>query len=119
MEGEIVPTILRIILLFSSCVSVWYIVRKLRQSQMQLLDALYWLLVAFMLCIFGFFPSIPVKLAEVVGVISPVNLVYLIMLFIALLRCFLLSIRISKIENNFKRLVEELAVRTTIEKNEE
>ena len=106
---------LRIILLITSVISVIYIVLKLKNSKLQLMDALYWIIVAIALCLFGLFPSIPINMSKKIGVQSPANFVFLIMLFIVLLRCFLLSMRVSKIEAQFKELVEELSVRKKME----
>ncbi len=86
---------------------------------MKLLDAVYWILVAAVLVVFGVFPGVPIAMARLLHVDSPVNLVFLIMIFIVLLRCFLLSIRVSKMEARFQVLVEEIAVRKNIEEKEQ
>ena len=109
---------LRIILLISAVVAVLYIIRKLRQSQLQLMEALYWIIVAFILLLLGVFPMAASVVAKWVGVDSPVNLVYLVMIFIVLLRCFLLSIRVSQMEDTIKDLIEQLAIRKYMEKKD-
>lgn len=110
---------LRILLLIMSILAVVYMARKISKSQMQLLDSIYWILVALVLAVFGIFPVVPTAMAKILHIDSPVNLVYLIMIFIVLLRCFLLTIRVSKMEARFQILVEELAVRKNMEKKEQ
>lgn len=102
---------LRAILFISSLVASIYIVLKLRNSKVQLMDALFWLVVSSILFLFGAIPSIPIQASSVLGIASPANFVFLIMLFIVLFRCFLLSIRLSELESRYKVLVEEIGIR--------
>lgn len=106
---------LRIILLISSVLSFIYIIRKLIKSQLLILDALYWLIVSVVLLVCGVFPAIPINIAHYIGIESPVNFVFLFMIFIVMLRCFLLTMRLSKLEGRFRKLVEELSVRKKLE----
>lgn len=61
--------------------------------------------------VIGVFPGIAMFFAKVVGVQSPVNFVYLVVIFLLLLRTFMLTIRISFLEEKVKNLIEEIAIR--------
>ena len=106
--------ILRIILLIASILNLAFVCRKLAKSQLNLMDALFWIVFSVGLMIAGIFPNLCTRLAEMVGVVSPVNLVYLIIIFLLIIRVFLLSIRIASMENRLSELVEELAIRENI-----
>lgn len=102
---------LRIILIIVSVMTFIYISRKLKKSQLQVMDAFFWIVFSFVLMVIGVFPGIAMFLAKVVGVQSPVNFVYLVVIFLLLLRTFMLTIRISFLEEKVKNLVEEIAIR--------
>ena len=61
--------------------------------------------------VIGIFPGIAIFLAKIVGIQSPVNFVYLVVIFLLILRSFMLTIRISWLEERVKNLVEEIAIR--------
>lgn len=102
---------LRIILIVVSVMTFIYISRKLKKSQLQVMDAFFWIVFSFVLMVIGVFPGIAMFFAKVVGVQSPVNFVYLVVIFLLLLRTFMLTIRISFLEEKVKSLIEEIAIR--------
>ena len=102
---------LRIILIVVSVMTFIYISRKLKKSQLQVMDAFFWIVFSFVLMVIGVFPGIAMFFAKVVGVQSPVNFVYLVVIFLLLLRTFMLTIRISFLEEKVKNLIEEIAIR--------
>ena len=102
---------LRIILIMVSVMTYFYIARKLKKSQLQVMDAFFWIVFSFVLMVIGIFPGIAIFLAKIVGIQSPVNFVYLVVIFLLILRSFMLPIRISWLEERVKNLVEEIAIR--------
>ena len=102
---------LRIIFIVVSVMTFIYISRKLKKSQLQVMDAFFWIVFSFVLMVIGVFPGIAMFFAKVVGVQSPVNFVYLVVIFLLLLRTFMLTIRISFLEEKVKNLIEEIAIR--------
>lgn len=103
--------ILRIILLVASLLTFFYVVRKLRKSQIQIMDTVFWIGLSVIFVIFAVFPQIVELISDMMGFMAPVNLIFLVMIFLLLLRCFLLSIKVSQLEDRLKNLVEELAIR--------
>lgn len=72
---------LRIILIMVSVMTYFYIARKLKKSQLQVMDAFFWIVFSFVLMVIGIFPGIAIFLAKIVGIQSPVNFVYLVVIF--------------------------------------
>lgn len=73
---------LRIILIMVSVMTYFYIARKLKKSQLQVMDAFFWIVFSFVLMVIGIFPGIAIFLAKIVGIQSPVNFVYLVVIFL-------------------------------------
>lgn len=101
---------LRVLLVVVSVLLCIFVARKLKKSQILVMDAFFWLLFSAMVLLLGLFPSIVYFLSDVFGIMSPVNLVFLVIIFLLILRCFLLSIRVSALEDKLRGLVEEIAI---------
>lgn len=110
-------SILRFLLFMVSIFTFLYIVRKLRKEQLQILDTLFWFVFIVVILLMSIFPKGVMFLTEIIGVQSSVNFVFLVIIFFLFIRCFLLTIRVYRLENNFQRFVEEYAVRKNIEES--
>ena len=104
-------TLLRISLVIVSVFTLWYIIRKIRKSQMITKDASFWVLFSAALILFAVFPSIVIYTADLFGIQSPVNGIFLIIIFILLIKVFLLSIKVSKLDSKLTVLTEEIALK--------
>ncbi len=118
-EGVIMPIILRIMLIVGSLTTGFYIRGKLRKSQMQIEDVIFWLFFAGALVFMSVFPELIVWFAELIGVDSAVNFVFLCVIFLMLIRCFSLSVKVSTLEVKLKELTERLSVKEVIAQDEE
>lgn len=101
---------LRILLIIAGIVSYLYVIRKIRKSQMKIESAMYWVFLAGIILLISIFPQIVIWLAEVVGVESPVNLLYLLMIFLVLWKLFALTVKNSQLESKINVLTEEFAI---------
>lgn len=102
---------LRLLLLIASIFTFLYIVRKLRKSQLQVMDTVFWIVLATILIVLSIFPQIAYWIADILGIQSPVNFIFLLIIFMLMIRNFLLTIKVSQLEDKLKTLVEELAIR--------
>lgn len=109
--------ILRAILCIASLLTCVYIARKLRKSQIQVMDTVFWLGLSILLIILSIFPETASYLSIIIGFQAPVNFIFLLMIFLLLARCFLLSIRVSQMEDRLRTLVEELAIQEANKRN--
>lgn len=101
---------LRIILIIASLFSSFYVVKKIRKSQMKIEAAMYWIFFVILILILSVFPNICYVLARWIGIESPANLIYLLMIFIALGKNFSLSVKNSELEYKVSILAEEMAI---------
>lgn len=70
----------------------------------------FWTLFAIMLVLFSIFPQIADWMSELVGVYSTTNFIFLLIIFILLVKCFQLTMDISKLDNKVKELVQKIAI---------
>ncbi len=112
-----ISIVLRVLLII---VSVWlfcHVLRSVRKSQVQIDDMIFWLLFSVVIVVLALIPQIATWAADLLGVMSPVNLIYLVIIFVLLLKLFSISIRFSQLEAKIKTLTQEIAVRECIEKD--
>lgn len=102
--------ILRGMLIVASIATGFYIRAKIRKSQMRIEDVLFWLFFAVILVFMSIFPGAVEWFTELLGVMSAVNFVFLVVIFLLIIRCFSLSVKVSGLEAKLDALVEDVAV---------
>ena len=90
-------TILRIVLIIVCFLTCYYALYKIRKSQMQIEDAIFWILFSITLVIISIVPHIAYFLANLLGIGSPVNFVFLSVIFIMIFKVFSISIKMSQL----------------------
>lgn len=101
---------LRIVLLLASVLTFLWVMRKIRKSQVALKDSVFWIASSMLLVVMGVFPDLMTWASELLGVASPVNFVYLCIIFVLLVKVFLLSINVSQLEYKLQQFVQHEAI---------
>lgn len=108
---------LRIILFAGALLASIYVIHKIRKSQMKIESAMYWIFFALLILLLSIFPGIGITVAAWIGIESPVNFIFLIILFLVLAKIFSLTVKISQLEYKIALLTEEIAIwRNHVEK---
>ena len=102
--------ILRITLFLGSLCSALFFLSKIRKAKIRIDDTLFWILFAFAGIILSVFPGILNWLADLFGIISPVNLLFLILLFVLILRNFSLTVKVSQLQMKLNKLGQDWAI---------
>ena len=105
---------LRLMLLVICTITFLYVMRKIRKSQMQIEDSIYWIAFSVLLLILSIFPILGEIGSRLLGIISPVNFMFLFIIAILIFKVFSLSIKVSQLDNRLKQLSQYIA----LEKNE-
>lgn len=103
---------LSIILVISSIITFIFVMRLIRKSSVRIEDTFFWIIFSFILVILSIFPDIAFYFSDNLGFQSPVNLVFLVIIFILLINQFLMSLKISRLTIKQKELVQSLAINT-------
>lgn len=107
---------LRILLFFSALATGGWILYKIRKLQVKMQDAIFWVVFAIILFVMGVFPKICYWLTDLLGIMSPANLIFLVVIFLLMEKVFTLSIIVSQLEEKVSILSIELALRSNGEK---
>lgn len=104
-------TVLRITLIVVCVAACTYVLRKIRRAQMEIDDAIYWILVSIALVIISIFPQIPDFFSDLLGIQSPSNFVFLAVIFIVICKLFSLSLEVSLLKQKLKSTIQNVAIR--------
>ncbi len=100
----------RIVLILVSLFTLLFVTRRVRSSKVRLDDSIAWFLFAGVLFVLSVFPGVFDALAELAGVYSTTNFVFLFFIFALLVLCFNLSMRVSQADTKIKELAQLLAI---------
>lgn len=111
--------LLRGILILVSSGTTFYILRKIKQSKVQIEDSVFWIIFSVSLIVISIFPDIAVRMSQLLGISSPVNFLFLFIIFVLLMKLFYMTIRISLLENKVKDLTQKMAIEENLNKKKE
>ncbi len=101
---------LRIILIAAAVLTLVFVVRRIRASKIQLEDSIFWICSSVLILVASVVPQVFVWGASAIGIESPANLVFLLFIFILLIKCFSMSVAISQTNAKVKELTQQLAI---------
>ena len=105
-----ISLVFRVVLILCSLFTAIFIIRKIRQSKVQINYAIFWILFSACLLIFSIFPELSISLASLLGIYSSTNFIFLVILFAVIIKLFFNTIEISNLEYKIKELSQKIAI---------
>lgn len=102
---------LRGLLFLASLGMMVFVVRRIRRAQIRVEDTLFWMGFTLVLLVLSLFPDIAYWAARMIGIVSPVNFVFLCIIFVLMVKLFLMSVQVSMLTEKVKRLAQWAAIR--------
>ena len=112
-------TAMRILLIAGSLLTACYVLQRVRKSRMRTEDSVFWLVFSLILVLMGLLPDLVARLARVIGVLSAANLVFLIVIFLLIIKLFLMDQRISVLQRQVTDTAQTVALRGRKKEDEE
>lgn len=109
---------LRILLVLFSALTLLYMIKKIRNSKLQIEYSIFWIIFSLLLLLMSLFPSVVIFLANLLGIQSTVNFVFLCIIFILMLKIFMMTIELSQLENKVKELTQKISIETSLKDKE-
>lgn len=91
-------------------VALGVIVNMIRRKSLELRYALSWLIVGIGILILDFFPGLIEKISQMMGIYSPVNMLFFVGFCFSLAIIFVLTVAVSRMSMRIKELAQELAL---------
>ncbi|MBR3969423.1 MAG: DUF2304 domain-containing protein [Clostridia bacterium] len=101
---------LLIALIIGCILTIVFVLVKIKNSQFKIGDTLYWLFFCLFLLAMAIFHKPFFLVSKFFGFESPSNFVFVIIIFLLLIKIFLLDVRIAKAEEKMTRLAQKYAI---------
>lgn len=110
---------LRICLVVISMLCMLNIMKRVRRYKLQIEYSIFWIVFSVLLIIIAIFPKIMFWMSELLGIQSPANMVFLLVIFILFIKTFNLTLEISRLQYKMQELVQKIALDENNRRNEE
>ena len=98
------------LLIIGSIFTFLFVMKLIRKSTVRIEDTLFWIVFCLVLILLSVFPHSVYKLSVALGFQSPINLIYLVIIFVLIVNQFLMTLKISRLTIKQKELVQTLAI---------
>ena len=112
-----ISLVFRIALIVCSILTTVFMIKKIRNSKLQIEHAIFWLMFAFLLIVISLFPQLTIWGAKLLGIYSSTNFIFLLIFVLLILKVFLMTIELSTLEYRVKELAQKLAISENIEQD--
>lgn len=100
----------RLLLVLASLGTVLFILKRIRSAKVQIEDCIFWFFFSGVLLILSIFPNLASWAARVLGLQAPINVVYLGIIFLLIIKQFFMSLHISQLDSKLKNLAQKVAL---------
>lgn len=101
---------LRFFLILGSFGTLLYFIRKIRKSKLKINHSIFWMVFGLVLLFLACMPSSIYMISTFLGFQSPVNLVYVLVIFMLVLKLFTNTMKLSKLNEQVAALTQALAI---------
>ena len=104
------PLPLRLLLVLGSLLTLVFVLGRIRRAKIQIEDSIFWFVFSGFLLLLSIFPELAYWAANTLGMQAPINVVYLAISFLLILKVFFMSLRISQMDSKMKILAQKVAL---------
>lgn len=102
---------LRAVLILGAIALLGFVLNKIRKSQLQTSDAVFWFVLAGCLVVLAVVPQIAYWLSDMLGVLSTANLIFLAVVAVLLVKLLMDSVELARLRSRLTELTQEEALR--------
>ncbi len=102
--------VLRIILIVASSGTALFFIIRIKKTKAQIGDSVFWIAFSLLLLLLSVFPDVPIWLSNLVGFQSPLNAVFMVIIFVLIVKLFELSGRVGKLEGELSKVAQTIAL---------
>lgn len=104
------PFVQRIFLITGALATLVYFIRKIRRSKLKINHSIFWMVFGLILLFLAAIPESLFWISYLLGFQSPVNLLYVLVIFLMVIKLFTTTMRLSKLSEQVETLAQELAI---------
>ncbi len=111
--------LIRVLLILSACLMLAFMLKRIRQAKLKIEYTIFWIAFASLLVVMGVFPEVIYKISDLIGFQAPISMVYLVIIFVLILKMFFMTLQISQLEHKVDALAQQIAIDRKLDKEEE
>ena len=101
---------LRLILLIGLILMLVLITREVRRRHIELKYTLSWYFLDVVIMLLVIFPTLPRKIAKLIGIYSEMNMIFFAGFLFSLIIIYTLTVAVSKLSNQVRDLTQRIAI---------
>lgn len=101
---------LRVLLIAGSILAFLFILRKIRNCQLEINDSVFWFFFAGLLIVVAIFPRLIIVPSEWIGIDSPANFLFLLIIFVLFVKQFSMTLQVGSLKSKLKTLAQAEAL---------
>lgn len=109
---------LRILMILGAVFLMVFMIKKIRQAKVKIEYTVFWIIFSGILVLMGIFPQLFYWVSELLGFQAPINMIYLVIIFVLIVKLFLISVQISQLENKVDSLTQQVAINRKVDKED-
>ena len=109
---------INVLLIIGSVFTFLFIMRLIRKSTVRIEDTFFWIFFALLLIVLSLFPNLAYSISSILGFQAPINLVYVVIIFVLIVNQFSMSLKISRLTIKQKELTQQVAITNNTINNE-
>ena len=100
----------RVLLIVGALLTMAFMLRKIRRSKIQIEYSIFWILFSIGVVVLSVVPQIAFWAVQLLGMQSPINVVYLVMIFVLFIKLFSMTTKLSQMESKLNTLAQRQAL---------
>ena len=110
---------IRVLLIVGAVLMLAFMLKKIRQSKLKIEYIIFWLVFSTLLVFMGIFPQVVSWISRILGFQAPINLVFLLVIFVLIIKLFYNTLQISALESKVDNLAQQIAIDRKLDKDVE
>lgn len=101
---------IRILLLIGAVLTFFYVFKGVKKARFRAQETFFWLFLSLLFVVLSVFPGIVDWLSRTLHVASPINLVFLVVIFLLLIKIFAMDRKVAKTEHQLTEMTQKIAI---------
>ena len=107
---------LRILMIVGALFLMVFMIKRIRKAKVKIEYTVFWIIFSGILVLMGIFPQVFFWVSGLLGFQAPINMIYLVIIFVLIVKLFLTSVQISQLENKVDSLTQQVAIDRKVDK---
>ena len=101
---------LQIVIIVATVIALLYLIRQIFRKKLDIKYGIIWLGMSIIIMLFAVWPNLLGKLSDLMGIASPVNMLFFVGLILLIMAIYVLSRSVGMLMDKVRRMSQEIAI---------